>query len=137
MLTKVGIKTQVHTEPKATFFKNAWTYSLVVLGFGSDTGEASSAFTALLHSPIKEKNLGGVNRSGYANPKFDTLVDTALQTLDNKKREKLLQDAGRVAADDTAFVATHYQVNVWAHRPDLKYQARTDERTYGMYVSKK
>ena len=137
MLTKVGIRTKVHTEPKATFFKNAWTYSLLVLGFGSDTGEASSAFTALLHSPIKEKNLGRVNRTGYANPEFDTLVDTALMTLDNKKREKLLQDAGQVAADDTAFIATHYQVNVWAHRPDLKYTARTDERTYGMYVTKK
>jgi len=137
MLTKVGIRTKVHTEPKATFFKNAWGYSLVLLGFGSDTGEASSAFTALLHSPIKEKNLGRVNRTGYANPKFDSLVDTALMTLDNTKREKLLQGAGRVAADDTAFIATHYQVNVWAHRPDLSYVARTDERTYGMYVTKK
>ena len=137
MLTKVGIRTQVHTEPKATFFKNAWTYSLCLLGFGSDTGEASSAFTALLHTQIKEKNLGRVNRTGYANPKFDKLVDTALQTLDNKERENLLQAAGRVAYDDTAFIASHYQVNVWAHRPDLAYVARTDERTYGMYVSKK
>ncbi|MDP6788195.1 MAG: ABC transporter substrate-binding protein [Rhodospirillales bacterium] len=137
MLTKVGIKTQVHTEPKATFFKNAWGYSLVLLGFGSDTGEASSAFTALLHTQIKEKNLGRVNRTGYADPTFDKYVDDALMTLDDKKREQLLQAAGKYAADDVAFVPTHYQVNVWAHRPDLSYVARTDERTYGMYVTKK
>ena len=137
MLTKVGIKTQVHTEPKATFFKNAWGYSLVLLGYGSDTGEASSAFTSLLHTRIKEKNLGRVNRTGFANPKFDKFVGDALQTLENKKREKLLQDAGQLVADVVGAVPTHYQVNVWAHRPDLTYQARTDERTYGMYVSKK
>ncbi|MDP6885084.1 MAG: ABC transporter substrate-binding protein, partial [Rhodospirillales bacterium] len=137
MLTKVGIKTQVHTEPKATFFKNAWGYSLVLLGFGSDTGEASSAFTALLHTQIKEKNLGRVNRTGYADPTFDKYVDDALMTLDDKKREQLLQAAGKYAADDVAFVPTHYQVNVWAHRPDLSYVARTDERTYGLYVPKK
>ncbi|MDP7651113.1 MAG: ABC transporter substrate-binding protein [Rhodospirillales bacterium] len=137
MLTKVGIKTKVHTEPKATFFKNAWGYSLVLLGFGSDTGEASSGFTALLHTPFKEKNLGRVNRTGYANPKFDKYVDDALMTLDNTKRKKLLQNAGRVVADDVAAIPTHYQVNVWAHRPDLSYVARTDERTYGMYVKKK
>ncbi len=137
MLTKVGIKTKVHTEPKATFFSNVKDYSMHLLGYGSDTGEASAALLSLLHTQVKEKNYGGFNKVGYSNPEFDKPLDKALQTLDNKAREGLLQDVARVVSADTAVIPLHYQVNVWAHRPGLSYVARTDERTLGMYVTKK
>ena len=137
MLTRVGIKTQVHTEPKATFFSNIKDYSLHLLGYGSDTGEASAALLSLLHTKVKEKNYGGFNKVGYANPVFDKPLEKALKTLDNNAREALLQDVARVVAADVALIPLHYQVNVWAHHPDLTYVARTDERTMGMYVTKK
>ena len=137
MLTRVGIKAQVRTEPKATYFSKAKNYSFILVGFGTDTGEASSALTSLIHSPAKEKNLGAVNRAGYSNLEADTLIEAALTELDIGKREKLLQQASRVSMEDYGVITTHYQVNVWAHRPDLSYKARSDERTIGQFVTKK
>ena len=137
MLTKVGIRAKVHTEPKATFFKNAWTYSLVVLGFGSDTGEASSAFTALLHTPIKEKNLGRVNRTAMRTPS-----STRSSTL--PCRRLIIRSARSYCRTPVGWLPTTRRLlrptirrTFGPTAPVWKYQARTDERTYDMYVTKK
>ena len=137
MLARVGIRAEVHTQPKSTYFARAKDYSFVLVGFGSDTGEASSAYTSLLHTPDPDKNLGRVNRGRYSNAQFDKLIQGALSELDAKKREKNLMDAGKISYDEVGLIPLHYQMNVWAHRPDLTYEARTDERTYGFKVGKK
>ena len=136
MLSRVGIKANVVTEPFTSYIKNAKDYSFIFFGFGSDTGEASSALTSLIHTPDRARNRGHVNRGGYSNPKFNSLVNEALITLDDSKREKLLQEAAKTAIEDVAIIPMHFQVNVWAHRKGLKYTPRVDERTYGYLVQK-
>jgi len=136
MLSRVGIKAEVATEPFTSYIQNAKNYSFIFFGFGSDTGEASSALTSLIHTPDRAKNRGHVNRGGYSNPKFDAMLNEALLTLDDAKREKMLQEAAKIAIEDVAIIPLHFQTNVWAVRKGLKYTARVDERTYGYLVQK-
>jgi peptide/nickel transport system substrate-binding protein len=74
--------------------------------------------------------MGPWNWSRYSNSKMDQLLEQALATVDNGKREKLLQEATEVAIRDQAVVPLHYQVNTWASRKGYVYTPRTDERTY-------
>ena len=61
----------------------------------------------------------------------------ALATVDDAKREKVLQKATEIAIGDLGIIPLHYQVNTWATRKGLAYTPRTDEYTVFMGVVKK
>jgi peptide/nickel transport system substrate-binding protein len=135
MFTRVGLVTQVSTEPWATYAANAINYSIMLVAYGSDTGEGSAALTSILVTRNRERNRGAVNRGGYSNPVFDDLVERAVVELDDARREDLLQQAVRLALrTDVAVLPLYWQMNIWAHRRDLAMTPRVDERTYGYEV---
>ena len=142
MLTRVGIDTKVETMPKSVYFRKASrggpdgspAFSFILVGWGSGTGEASSPLKSLLHTYDKARGFGASNRGRYSNAKMDKLVEEALATVDDAKREKLLQEATEIAIADLGIIPLHYQVNVWATRKGLAYTPRTDEYTLVMSV---
>jgi peptide/nickel transport system substrate-binding protein len=131
MLARVGIATKVEAMPSATFFPQATElkFSFMLVGWGSGTGEASSPLKALVTTYSRDKGFGTANRGRYSNPKVDALVEEALTTVDDPKREALLQRATEIAVNDTAVVPLHFQVNLWATRNGITYAPRTDELT--------
>ena len=138
MFTHGGIPTKVVTMPKSVFFSRASSggpnktpeFSIFLVGWGSGTGEASSALKSLIMTHDKTKGWGASNRGRFSDPKVDKLVEEALATVNDPKRDKLLQEATELAiGKDQAIIPLHYQVNTWAARKGLKYKARTDERT--------
>ena len=136
MLTRVGIKTAVETMPKSVYFKRASRgaeglpeFSLILVGWGAGTGEASSPLKSVLHTYDKERGFGASNRGRYSNPAVDKLVEEALSTIDDGKRAALLAEATKVAIEDGGIIPLHYQVNTWAGRKGIVYTARTDETT--------
>jgi ABC-type transport system substrate-binding protein len=54
----------------------------------------------------------------------------ALATVDDPKRERLLQQATEIAVGDLGIIPLYHQLNVWATRKGIAYAPRTDERTY-------
>jgi len=131
MLTRVGIVTKVEAMPSAPFFAQATDlkFSLMLLGWSSGTGEASSPLKALLATYNKDKGFGTANRGRYSNPRVDALLEEGLYTVDDLKREAILQRATEIAINDTGIVPLHSQVNVWATRDGITYVPRTDENT--------
>ena len=131
MLTRVGIATRVEAMPSATFFPQAteFKFSFVLVGWSSGTGEASSPLKALIATPSKEKGFGTANRGHYSNAKVDLLLEDALVTVDDAKREALLQRATELAMNDTAIVPLYHQVSLWGTRNGISYVPRTDENT--------
>ena len=131
MLTRVGIKTTVDAMTKSVFFsrRNKYEFSLYMAGWGSGTGEMSSPLRALVASRIKEKGFGGTNRGRYSNSDLDGLVETALATVDDDKREAILRDASALAMADYAILPLHYEVTSWAVRKGLTYEPRADQYT--------
>ena len=145
MLTRVGIQTKVVTMPQSVYFRRASRggpdkspeFSFILVGWGAGTGEASSPLKSLLHTYDKSRGFGASNRGRYSNPEVDTIVEDALATVDDAKREKLLQKATEIAIDDLGIIPLHYQVNTWATRAGLAYVPRTDEATVIMNVIEK
>jgi peptide/nickel transport system substrate-binding protein len=138
MLTQAGINTRVEAMPAATFFPRAskLEFSFILVGWGSGTGETSSPLRSLLVTVSKEKGTGAANRGRYSNSRLDALVEQALVTVDDQKREKLLAEASEIGIRDVGIIPLHYQVNVWATRKGLTYAPRTDEYTLAHLVRK-
>ena len=132
MWTRVGVKTQVDLMPAAAFFSRVLRaeFSMHLAGWASDTGEASSDLTELVASSDPDKGRGAVFMPDkYANPKVDTIIEQALATIDQDKRESLYREAERLAMPDMPIIPLHHQVNIWAVRKGLTFHARMQERT--------
>ena len=132
MFSRIGIATRVETMPSSVYFTraNKLEFSVMLVGWGSDTAEASSPLKALLATYSAEKGMGQANRGRYSNPKMDGLLQQALATVDDPRREKLLQQATEMAMSDLGIVPLYHQENVWATRKGIAYTPRADERTF-------
>jgi peptide/nickel transport system substrate-binding protein len=132
MLSRIGIATRVDAMPAAVYFSRGskLEFSFMLVGWGSDTAEASSPLKALLATFNKDKGMGTANRGRYSNPKVDALLEQGLATVDDAQREKLLQQATEVAMADAGIITLYHQQNVWATRRGITYAPRADERTF-------
>ncbi len=138
MLSRAGIDAKIVTLPWATFATQAsaphYAYSVALLGWGSGTGEVSSPLRALVASPNREKGTGAANRGRYSNARVDALADQAMGTVDDKARERLLQEASEIALNDRAIIPLYYQINTWATRRGFTYVPRSDEYSLAQFV---
>jgi peptide/nickel transport system substrate-binding protein len=136
MLTRAGIAAKVEVMPFSVYVTRArkFDFSAPLLGWGVSTGEAGYPLRSLVATMNSDKGNGTFNWSRYANPKMDQLMEQALATVDNAKREQLLREATQIALTDQAVIPLYYQVNTWAARKGYSYTPRTDERTYAHEV---
>ncbi len=132
MWARIGVKTRVDAMPLAVYFGRASKkeFSVTLVGWGAQTGEASSPLRALVACENKEKGFGALNYPSYCNPKMDALMEEGLRTVDDKKRLALFQEAVKIVVDDAVLVPVHHQVTTWAAKRNIDYTGRTDERTY-------
>lgn len=132
MLSRAGIATKVDTMPASVYFTRATKleFSFMLVGWGSASGEASSPLRALLATHNVEKGMGQANRGRYSNSKLDALLDQALRTVDDARREKLLQQATEIGMSDAGIITLYHQENVWATRRGVVYTPRADEHTF-------
>lgn len=131
MLSRVGIDTKVETMPQNIFFSRAskYDFSLMLVGWGSGTGEASSPLKSLLATVSKEKGMGPSNRGRYSNPDLDAVLEQALATIDAPKREALLQRATELGINDLGIIPLHYEVSTWGMRKGLTFRANSNQYT--------
>ena len=146
MLSKIGIRCKIEVMPKAVYFKRASAgapdktpeFSMMVLGWGAGSGEASSPLKSLLATHDKTKGMGGANRGRHSDPKVDALIDKALATVDSDARGKVLAEATELAVGKNyGIIPIHYQVNTWAAKAGYTYLPRTDEYTVVAGLQKK
>ncbi len=132
MFARVGLATKVELLPWSVYAGRSarQEFSATFFGWGAATGEASSPLRSLLATVDAARGLGASNRGRYSNPVFDAALGEALRTIDDTKREQLLQRATRIAIDDVGIIPLYYQVNVWALRKGLSYEGRADDQTH-------
>jgi peptide/nickel transport system substrate-binding protein len=132
MLARIGIQTRVDAMPASIYFSRGTKleFSFMLVGWGADTMEASSPLKALLATFSKEKGMGTANRGRYSNPKLDAALEQALATVNDAKREKLLQQATEIGVGNLGIIPLYHQHNLWAARRGIVYEARADERTF-------
>ncbi len=145
MLTRNGIPTKVETMPSSVYFKRASSggpdktpeFSFFLVGWGAGSGEPSSPLKSLLATVDASKGQGASNRGQHSDPELDAVLVEALATVDDDKRAALLAKATDIGIGrNMGIIPLHYQVNTWATRKGLKYEARADERTVGINLIK-
>jgi peptide/nickel transport system substrate-binding protein len=129
--SRIGIDIKVETIPPSVYFTRATKleFGYMLLGWGTESGEQGSALRSLLATHDPAKGMGVNNRGRYTNPPFDKVLVQALETLDEKKREGLIQQAAEMAMADTALIPLHYEVSTWAAAKGFRYIPRTDQYT--------
>jgi len=136
MWSRVGVKTMVETMPFAVAAQRGARRdaSITMAGWSNSGGEPSAGLRGLLGTRDMEKGWGTVNHVGYSNPEYDRVLTKALATVDDAAREKLFQQATRIAVADVAWVPLHIQKNIWAMRRGVTHMPRADEMTLAMDV---
>lgn len=131
MWTRIGVKTSVDAMTASTFFtrRNKYEFSAYLAGWGADSGELGNSLNALVATPNAQTGAGHTNRGRYTNAAVDGPLTEALRTIDDKKREALLQQAAKVAMEDVALIPLHFEITTWAFKKDLDYKARVDQYT--------
>jgi peptide/nickel transport system substrate-binding protein len=134
MLERVGIRARVETLPWATYAARSQRpeFSLMLVGWGAGTGEASSPLRGLLATRDAATGLGASNRGGWSDARFDALLGEALRTPGDAAREALLRQAGARAMAERALIPLHFEAATWAHRRGLSHAPRVDQYTQAM-----
>jgi len=130
MFARVGVRTEVEAMPSTTFFARAGRYefSIFLVGFGT-IDLVGGTIKAVLHTENRSAGFGSSNRGRYSNPEVDRLFAASATATDPERRTALLRQATEVAMRDVAIIPVYHQVNVWANRRGIAYQARSDENT--------
>jgi peptide/nickel transport system substrate-binding protein len=129
--TRIGLTTTVEVKPRGVWLSEAaqLRYSVNLAGF-SPNPEVLGMLETQIHSWDTALGLGTANRGRFSNAQIDAIIQRARTTMDNAERERLTQEATRRALrDETALVPLYFQVNTWAMRRGVAYEARTDEMT--------
>jgi len=129
--SRIGIEAKVQTMPASVYFTRATKleFGYMLLGWGTESGEQGSSLRSLLATHDPSKGMGVTNRARYSNPELDKLIERAMETLDDRKREALIQQAAELAMGDTALIPIHYEVSTWATTAGMRYTPRTDQYT--------
>ncbi|MGG5807919.1 ABC transporter substrate-binding protein [Falsiroseomonas sp. CW058] len=130
MWTRIGVRTAVEAQTWATFVGRAARaeYSAHLIGWGSNP-DGSHPMRNIIGTVSSERGWGASNRGRYSNARLDQMLAESLTELDEPKRERMLIDIQRMAADDVAVIPLHIQTNIWAMRRNLVHTPRVDELT--------
>lgn len=134
MLERVGIRARVETLPWAAYATRSQRpeFSLMLVGWGAGTGEASSPLRGLLATRDTATGLGASNRGGWSDAAFDALLGEALRSADDAAREALLRRAVARAMAERALIPLHFEAATWAHRRGIAHTPRVDQYTQAM-----
>ncbi|WP_367614782.1 ABC transporter substrate-binding protein [Plastoroseomonas arctica] len=130
MWTRIGVRTTVEAQPWTTFVARAGRadFSAFLIGWGSNP-DGSHPLRNILATVNRDRGWGASNRGRYSNARVDELTLQSLSELNDARREQILIQAQRLAADDVGVIPLHIQTNIWATRRGLTIAARADELT--------
>ncbi|MFP4029998.1 MAG: ABC transporter substrate-binding protein, partial [Desulfococcaceae bacterium] len=122
MLSKIGIKVELKTMPKAQYWDefDAQVADIQMIGWHSDTEDSANFFEFLHMCPNKETGYGQYNSGNYCNPKVDELTLASQSETDLAKRAEMLKEVERILHNDAAFIPLHWQMLSWAGSDKLK-----------------
>lgn len=140
MFTAVGIRTKVEAIPSSVFFRRARgsngqsELSAWMLGYGTASGQATSALATNLQTRDMASGRGANNDSQYGNPVLDKLLDQATQTFDDAARTDLVRQASHLIAEDAPVLPVFHMKAAWGLRRDLTMPPRGDGYTYATMI---
>ncbi|MGA8490271.1 MAG: ABC transporter substrate-binding protein [Terriglobales bacterium] len=118
-LREVGVALDIRTFEFATFFSDVTrgayqVHSLRWVGGNEDPDIFEYVFHSAKFSPH------GANRTYYANPRVDLLIDQARGELDQNARKQIYAEIQRILAEDLPYINLWYVENVMVHNKRVR-----------------
>ncbi|EGU41142.1 ABC transporter substrate-binding protein [Vibrio splendidus] len=122
MLSKIGIKVDLKTMPKAQYWPefDKCAADMMMIGWHPDT-EGSANFSEFLTMTRDEATgKGQYNCGHYSNSEIDKVVLETNSETDLVKRSAMLKQVEAVLYDEAAFVPLHWQDPSWAAKSNVE-----------------
>ncbi|MSO76397.1 MAG: ABC transporter substrate-binding protein [Alphaproteobacteria bacterium] len=138
MWARIDVKTEIETQPNATFFTQAARQNFSVMAAQYGSSDISMIYRALVHSYDKERNLGSANRTRHSSAKADEIVREALRTMEPERRSEQFARASEVALrEDQIINLLYYPQYVYASRANLAVVPHADGRFLAHFIDRK
>ena len=129
-LRNVGVALDVRTFEFATFFSDITrgayqVHSLRWVGGNEDPDIFEYVFHSAKFSPH------GANRTYYANPSVDALIDQARGELDQNARRQVYDEIQQILAEDSPYINLWYFENVMVHTKRVRNLTLNPPGNYG------
>jgi peptide/nickel transport system substrate-binding protein len=113
-LSKIGIKLNLQTETKGTYFPKILRRdtSFYLLGWTSSTYDAHNVLNAIMRCPDASGG-GQFNLGSYCNAKVDELTLKIQSETDKAKRDAMIKEALKIHQDDIGHLPLHQQSLAW------------------------
>ncbi|MBL4739948.1 MAG: ABC transporter substrate-binding protein [Sneathiella sp.] len=125
MLSKINIKVELKTMPKAQYWPefDKRSADIMMIGWHSDTEDSANFSEFLTMTPSAETGYGQYNSGNYSNSKIDELVVKSQSMTDPVGRSKVLQEVEQTLYDEAAFIPLHWQNLAWGARKGVNIEA--------------
>lgn len=137
-LARVGIKVNLQTETKGTYFPKILRRdtSFYMLGWTPGTYDSHNALNALMATP-NDKGQGQFNLGAYSNPKLDELTLKIQSETDQAKRNEMIREAFKIHQDDIGHIPLHQQALAWATKKNVELVQLPDNFMFFKWVTVK
>ncbi|MDQ0327625.1 peptide/nickel transport system substrate-binding protein [Rhodopseudomonas julia] len=129
MFARIGIDTKVEVMPWSMYADkySDGEYSVFLGSWGVNTGEVSNPAIAIVAGRDEAKGTGRYNGGGIDDPEINKLLDEATSTLDEDKREPILQKVSELTFNHHYLLPLHYENVVLGASKDVDYKPRGDK----------
>ncbi len=121
MLSKIGIKVDLKTMPKAQYWPefDKCAADMLMIGWHSDTEDSANFSEFLTMTRNEETGRGQYNCGHYSNADVDRLVEASNVETDPAKRTQMLQQVEATLYNEAAFVPLHWQNLAWGAKSNV------------------
>jgi peptide/nickel transport system substrate-binding protein len=134
--TRIGVRTEVDAMPSNVFFSRRARrdFSIPRGGWAASAEETLPFFRIWVATLNRERGIGTSNYAAWSDPEFDASALTALTTMNDAERSRLLQAASRRALEQMPILPIHFESAVWAFRRGLTFGGRMDQTTMAQEI---
>jgi peptide/nickel transport system substrate-binding protein len=121
MLSKIGIKVDLKTMPKAQYWPefDKCAADMLMIGWHSDTEDSANFSEFLTMTRDETTGKGQYNCGHYSNAEVDKLVNASNVETDPAKRAEMLQKVEATLYNEAAFVPLHWQNLAWGAKSNV------------------
>jgi len=122
MLSKIGIKVDLKTMPKAQYWPefDKCAADMLMIGWHPDTEDSANFSEFLTMTRDEATGKGQYNCGHYSNPELDKVVMETNSETDLAKRSAMLKQVEATLYDEAAFVPLHWQDPSWAAKSNVE-----------------
>ncbi len=137
-LARVGVKVNLQTETKVTYFPKILRRdtSFYLLGWTPGTYDAHNALTSLIATPT-DKGQGQFNLGAYSNARVDELTLKVQSEVDQAKRNAMIKEAFELHSADIGHIPLHQQALAWAMKKSVSMVQLADNQMPYKWVTVK